>query len=312
MKILLTGGAGFIGSHVAEAFLGQGHAVTIVDDLSSGRPENAPAGAELAVMDIASPQAAELMASGGFDVLCHHAAQISVPFSVEDPQADARVNILGLLNLLEAGRRGGLRRVIFISSGGAVYGEIPDAPADEQRPALPLSPYAVSKLCGETYLAYYAANFGLEALTLRYANVYGPRQTPHGEAGVVAIFMNAIAAGRPPAIYRHPETPRGMERDYVYVADCAQANVLALSAPPGVYNIATGLATTTLDLWLAVRRAAQSDLGHSFGPARAGDLRRSVLDAAKAASILGWRPERDLAAGLAETWAWRRALEAGA
>lgn len=309
MKILVTGGAGFIGSHVVEALLAAGHQVVVVDDLSSGRRENVPAGARLEVMDIGDPAVAQLIADEGVEVIDHHAAQISVPASVQDPARDARVNVLGLLNLLEAGRRHGVRRVVFISSGGAVYGEPEAIPAPESATPRPLSPYAVTKRAGELYLAFYAHQYGMGTTVLRYANVYGPRQIPHGEAGVVAIFMDCLLAGRAPDIFRQDDMPRGMLRDYVYVGDCARANLLALAAPDGVYNIGTGLATDTLSLWEEVQRAGGRRLDHHFGPARPGDLRRSSLDWSLARRALGWRPEHDLAAGLAKTWAWRLALE---
>lgn len=305
MKILVSGGAGFIGSQVAQAYVDAGHQVVVLDDLSSGKAENLPAGARLVRMDIAEPEAAELVADEGFAVINHHAAQISVPASVADPLADARSNVLGLLNLLEAGRRGGTGRFIFISSGGAVYGELPGRPVDESFPARPMSPYAVSKRAGELYLDYYAAHYGLEVVVLRYANVYGPRQIPHAEAGVVAIFMDCLAHGTEPTIYRSEAMPRGMKRDYTYVGDIVAVNLAALSQGQGVYNIGTGRATDTLTLWEAVQAAAGQSRAHGFGPVRPGDIAYSALDCAKAASELGWRPRHDLAAGLARTWAWR-------
>lgn len=306
MKILVTGGAGFIGSHVVEAYLGQGHQVTVLDDLSSGRRENLPPGVELIQADVRDPHLAQDLAGQGFQVVNHHAAQISVPASVEDPRHDTEVNLVGLVNLLEAARRWGAGRFIFISSGGAIYGEPERLPVAEEHPKAPMSPYAVSKLAGELYLGYYAAR-GLATVTLRYSNVYGPRQIPQGEAGVVAIFMQAILEGREPTIYRFDDMPQGMLRDYVYVKDCARANLLALKAAPGAYNIGTGRPTPTLGLWQAIQQAAGSRLGHGLGPARPGDIRQSALDAAKAAAGLGWRPAFGLAQGLAETWQWQKA-----
>ncbi|MCF8034354.1 MAG: NAD-dependent epimerase/dehydratase family protein [Desulfarculaceae bacterium] len=305
MKILVTGGAGFIGSQVAAAFCGGGHAVTVLDNLSSGKEANIPAQAEFVEADIASPQAAELVADGGFQVIDHHAAQVSVPYSVKDPLFDLHSNLTGLLNLLEAGRKASLERFIFISSGGAVYGELEGAPVDESYPARPLSPYAVSKRSGELYLDYYAAQHGLGTVMLRYANVYGPRQVPHAEAGVVAIFMDCLVKGEQPTIYRPDDLPGGMLRDYAFVGDVVRANLLALEQGSGVYNIGTGVATDTLGLWQAVQRAAGKELGHQFGPVRQGDIRYSALDCAHAKQGLGWAPQYDLDAGLAETWAWR-------
>ncbi len=306
MKILVTGGAGFIGSNVAQAFCAAGHQVTVLDDLSTGKQANVPAEAEFVRADIASPQAAELVADGGFQVIDHHAAQISVPASVADPVHDAKINVLGLLNLLEAGCKASLERFILVSSGGAVYGELEGEPVDESHPARPLSPYAVGKRAGELYLGYYAAQHGLGAVVLRYANVYGPRQVPHAEAGVVAIFMDCLLAGNEPFIYRPDDLPGGMLRDYTYVGDVVRANLIALERGAGVYNIGTGVATDTLGLWQAVQEAAGQSMGNSWGPVRAGDIRYSALDCAHAAEELGWSPEHDLASGLAETWAWRK------
>ncbi|MBU2518511.1 MAG: NAD-dependent epimerase/dehydratase family protein [Proteobacteria bacterium] len=305
MKILVTGGAGFIGSQVAQAYVQAGHQVTVLDDLSSGKRENLPPQAEFVEADIASPQAAELAATGGFQVINHHAAQISVPASVADPVHDAQSNVLGLLNLLEAGRRAKLERFIFVSSGGAVYGELEGAPVSESFPARPMSPYAVAKRAGELYLDYYAAQHGLGTVVLRYANVYGPRQIPHAEAGVVAIFMDCLVNGIEPTIYRPEDMPGGMKRDYTFVGDIVRANLAALERGHGIYNIGTGVATDTLELWRAVQRAAGRELANHWGPVRAGDIRYSALDCAKAADELGWRPQGGLAGGLAQTWAWR-------
>jgi UDP-glucose 4-epimerase len=305
MKILVTGGAGFIGSQVATAYCAAGHEVTVLDDLSTGKRANLPPEARFVQADIASPQAAELVAAGGFEVINHHAAHISVPASVADPMHDARSNVLGLLNLLEAGRKSSLKRFIFISSGGAVYGELEGRPVDESHPARPMSPYAVSKRAGELYLEFYAAQHGLGTVVLRYANIYGPRQVPHAEAGVVAIFMDCLMEGAEPTIYRHPDQARGMARDYTFVGDVVRANLLALEQGQGIYNIGTGQATDTLGLWLAIQEAAGQKMGNAWGPARPGDIRYSALNCGRAAAELGWVPQYDLARGLAETWAWR-------
>lgn len=304
MKILVTGGAGFIGSHVVEAYLSQGHEVLALDDLSSGRRENLPPGVRLIEADVRDKSLAADLAGLGIEAVNHHAAQISVPASVADPGRDAEVNLVGLVNMLQAALTWGARRFIFISSGGAVYGEPRALPVAEDHPMNPGSPYAVSKQAGELYLGYYASR-GLSTVTLRYANVYGPRQMPQGEAGVVSVFMQALLDQAPPTIYRYDDMPEGMLRDYVYVKDCAAANLLALAAGQGAYNIGTGKATPTLELWRAVQKAAGRQLGHGFGPARPGDLRQSALSSARAAAQLGWRPAHDLAQGLAQTWAWR-------
>src|SRR3954452_8099812 len=225
--VCVTGGAGFIGSHVAEAFLAQGSRVLIIDNLSGGRRENVPAGAELHVLDIRSKEAAELVRGSGVEILVHHAAQMDVRRSVEDPVFDADVNILGSLNLAEAARRGGVRQILFASTGGAIYGEQDYFPADENHPARPVSPYGISKLSFERYLSYSHVAYGLDATCLRYANVYGERQNPHGEAGVVAIFLNRLLAGQRPTI-----NGDGLQtRDYVHVSDVVKANLAAAGLP---------------------------------------------------------------------------------
>lgn len=305
MRVLVTGGAGFIGSHVVRALLAAGHEALVLDDLSGGRRENLPSGVELIEADVREPGLAKSLAGRGIEAVSHHAAQISVPESVKDPLTDAQVNVVGTLNMLECARAWGARRFIFVSSGGAVYGEPQAIPVAEDHPLRPLAPYAVSKLCGEQYLDYYARCRGLSTVTLRYSNVYGPRQIPHGEAGVVAIFMDALLARREPTIYCPPDLPEGCLRDYVYVKDCARANLLALTAGAGAYNLGTGLATSTLEVWRRIQAAAGQSLGHRLGPFRPGDLLRSALDCRRAAAELGWRPEHDLARGIAETWAWR-------
>jgi UDP-glucose 4-epimerase len=312
MKILVTGGAGFIASHVTQAYVDQGHEVVVLDDLSSGKKENVAPGARLVTGDVRDKDLVDsLFKAEHFEVVNHHAAQISVPASLDDPVFDAQVNLLGLLNLLEAGRAHGARRFIFISSGGAVYGEMENPPVDETTIARPMSPYAVAKLSSEHYLDFYQSQYGLETVTLRYANVYGPRQIPHGEAGVVAIFMDCLLKGKEPVIYRSDDMPHGMLRDYVCVLDCVAANLAALTKGQGQgpFNIGTGIGTTTLELWEKVQKAAGKELGHSFGPVRAGDIKKSALDCARAADVLGFTPAYDLDQGLAETWQWRLGLE---
>src|SRR5262245_5851957 len=254
---LVTGGAGFIGSHLVDAFLGQGHRVLILDDLSSGRRENVPAGAELHVADIRSAEAARLVETSGADLLVHQAAQMDVRRSVADPVFDAQVNVAGSLNLLEAARRGGVRQVVFASTGGAIYGEQERFPADEDHPARPLSPYGVAKLAVERYLYVYHATYGLDAACLRYANVYGERQNPHGEAGVVAIFLNRFLAGQAPLIHGD-----GLQtRDYVHVSDVAAANLAVLGRPGfATYNVGTGVESTVVEVADTLRRAVGSDL----------------------------------------------------
>jgi len=305
MRILLTGGAGFIGSHVAAAFLAAGHQVTVVDDLSTGDRARVPPGASFHLADVASPGLEEVFAREKPDVVDHHAAQISVTASARDPMADARVNALGTLNVLECSRRHGVRKVIYISSGGAIYGDAPPDRIPETWPPAPLSPYAIHKLLGEHYLRFFAAERGLAWTALRYANVFGPRQNPHGEAGVVALFIGRLLKGEVPAVYAFPEEPEGMGRDYVYVEDVARANVQALSCAAGeAVNIGTGREVRTRELLAMVCRAMGRELKYTRGGPRPGDLRHSCLDIEKAARLLGWKPSFDLEEGIAKTVAY--------
>ncbi len=302
MKVLVTGGAGFIGSHVADSFLRSGHQVVIVDNLSSGRRENLPAGARFYLLDIGSAEMEKLLAHERPEVICHQAAQISVTVSARDPLLDARVNALGMLSLLEAAVRAGVRKIVFASSGGAIYGETDRMPTPEDHPPAPLSPYGIHKLLGEHYLRYYRHQHGLESTVLRYSNVYGPRQNPEGEAGVVAIFARRLLEGRVPIVFAYPDEPDGMTRDYVYVGDVAEANRLALEGGSGeVLNIGTGRATTTGELYRRLEAVLGVELEPGQAAARPGDLRHSCLDAAKAREILHWQPRTDLARGLTET-----------
>lgn len=311
MKILVTGGAGFIGSHVARQFLDAGHEVVVLDNLSSGRRENVPEGARLRVGDIRDPGLGAWLKEERFQVIDHHAAQISVPASLEDPRLDAEVNLVGLVNLLDGGVRAGVERFIYIGSGGAMYGDLEHPPADEDQPARPCSPYATSKLAGELYLGLYARLRGLAWVSLRYANVYGPRQIPQGEAGVVAIFMHALREDREVVVYRPEGLPGGCLRDYVYVGDCARANLAALTRGEGAYNIGTGRASSTLEVWRAIQAAAGRQGRHRFGPHRAGDALRSALRCDRAAAGLDWRPLTSLEQGLAQTWAWHAGQPSG-
>src|SRR3954467_4445089 len=282
--VCVTGGAGFIGSHVAEAFLAQGRRVLIIDNLSGGRRENVPAGAELHVLDIRSKEAADLVRESGIEILVHHAAQMDVRRSVEDPVFDADVNIKGSLNLAEAARHGGVRQVLFASTGGAIYGEQDYFPADENHPARPVSPYGISKRSFDLYLFYYFVAYGLDATCLRYANVYGERQNPHGEAGVVAIFLNRLLAGETPTI----NGPGLQTRDYVHVSDVVRANLAALGRPGfHIYNVGTGIETDVNELYQETPRAVGSDAQAEHGPAKPGEQQRSVIDAALGRRELG-------------------------
>lgn len=301
--VCVTGGAGFIGSHVAEAFLARGDRVLVLDDLSNGKRRNVPGEAELHVHDIRSPEAAQLVESAGVDLLVHLAAQMDVRRSVQDPVFDAEVNVLGSLNLLEAARRGSVARVIFASTGGAIYGEQDHFPADESHPQRPVSPYGVSKLAIERYLFYYHTEHGLDAVCLRYANVYGQRQNPHGEAGVVAIFLKRMLAGQAPTI-----NGDGLQtRDYVHVSDVARANV-AVSDCRGfhVFNVGTGRETTVVELCEHLRQAVGAEIQPNFGPGMAGEQRRSSIDAARLRQEVGGEIQTDLETGVRLTADWFR------
>lgn len=307
-KVLVTGGAGFIGSHVADAFLAAGDEVTILDDLSSGRRDNVPKGARFVTGDIRSPEAQTLVAQGGFEVLCHHAAQIDVRKSVDHPAADGSINVVGLLNLLEGARAGGVRRVVFASSGGTVYGEGSALPVVEEAPKLPASPYGTAKLTSEYYLATFGLLYGLETVALRYSNVYGPRQDPHGEAGVVAIFSERLLKDEPLTVFGDGT----QTRDMVYVGDVAAANVLAsrhavaplTSIDARAFNVGTSVETTVNQLATTLSQAAGKRVEIRHAPARAGEILRSALDVSKAARELGWRPRVSLAEGLLSTFRW--------
>ena len=308
-RALVTGGAGFIGSHVADLYLARGYDVTIVDNLASGSRSNIPESAEFRELDITSADAAALVRNGGFDVISHLAAQIDVRRSVAEPVYDATVNILGTINLLEAVRGAAEPvRFIFSSTGGAIYGDFVMPPNREPMPKDPESPYGIAKLSAELYLAAYGRLYGIETVALRYANVYGPRQDPHGEAGVVAIFCGRILDGRPLTVFGAGT----QTRDYVYVGDVARANLAAAERPlpprgpldARGFNVGTGIETSVVELATALQRAAESDVPVEHAPARAGELQRSAVDIAKAAEYLGWRPEVKLEDGLRETFEW--------
>lgn len=308
-RALVSGGAGFIGSHVADRLLAEGWTVEVLDDLSSGRRENVAAGVTLHHLDIGSPEAAAVVREGKFDLLCHLAAQIDVRKSVLDPAYDARVNIVGSLNLLEAVRAGGHgTRVVFSSTGGAIYGDFVPIPSVEEYPKDPESPYGIAKLSVELYMAYFARVHGVDTVALRYSNVYGPRQDPHGEAGVVAIFCNRILKGEALTVFGDGQ----QTRDYVYAGDVARANVAAATATLApakqvdvrAYNIGTGRETSVLDLAETLQRAAGTTVGVNHSPARAGELPRSAVNNSKAQRELGWTPTVSLEDGLRETFAF--------
>ena len=303
MKVLVTGGAGFIGSHVTDVFLDAGHEVWAVDDLSSGRRENLRSEVRLVVADIRSPEAARLVESERFEVMCHLAAQMDVRRSVADPRFDADVNVGGFLNLLEAARKSGLGKVVFSSTGGAIYGDQDVYPAPETHPTRPVSPYGVSKASGELYLGYYRAQYGLKSVALRYANVYGPRQNPHGEAGVVAIFSERLLRGETCIVNGTGE----QTRDFVYGPDVARANLLAATREvEGPINVGTGIETDVNRLYALLARAAGIDRPAKHAPAKPGEQMRSSVDPTRAAVVLGWRPTVALEDGLRRTIDWFR------
>ncbi len=303
-KVLVTGGAGFIGSHVAEAYLSRGDRVWVLDNLSSGKVANVPDGAELVEMDVGDPGVAKLFDDVGFDLVNHHAAQIDVRISVTDPVRDATTNTLGLLNLTENAIRTGTKRVVFVSSGGVVYGEPELIPTPERAPKDPRSPYGVSKLTGEYYLNYYRKERGLEYVALRYSNVYGPRQDPHGEAGVVAIFSQRLLDREALTIFGDGE----QTRDYVYVKDVVGANMRASNvALEGdelddvAFNVGTGVGTSVNRLADLLEEVAAVHPGRQYRAARVGELRHSTLDASQMRRT-GWAPQFAIRDGLRETY----------
>ena len=301
MKILVTGGAGFIGSHVVDLFVNQGYEVVVVDNLSTGRVTNLNPAAKFYQTDIRSPEVAEIVARERPDFISHHAAQIDVRRSVADPLFDAEVNVLGSIRLVEAARQYGVQRFVYISTGGAVYGEPEYLPCDEAHPINPICPYGISKHTVEHYLFLAHYNYGLNYTVLRYPNVYGPRQDPHGEAGVVAIFCGRMLRQEPVTIYGD-----GLqERDFLYVGDCARANLLAVQqAQDGIYNLGTGRGANINELFDILREITHYPLRPGYGPAKVGETYKIYLQAAKAARNLGWQPTLSLSEGLSQTVAY--------
>jgi UDP-glucose 4-epimerase len=302
MKILITGGAGFIASHIADAYLRCGHEVWIIDDLSKGKRENLPKGAMFEKMDIRDERIVEWISRKQIELINHHAAHMDLRESVADPVSDADINVLGTLRLLDAARRAGAMRFIFASTGGAIYGEQKEFPARESHAAEPASPYGVSKLVGERYLKYFQQSTpGFQPQILRYANVYGPRQNPHGEAGVVAIFAEKMLAGESPLIHGDGR----QTRDYIYIDDVVQANVLALeSREPCLFNVGTGRETDVVTIFnhLKTFTGYTGDARHD--EAKKGEQRRSVIDSMSIGKAWNWKPTVSLKDGLARTAQW--------
>jgi UDP-glucose 4-epimerase len=299
MKVLVTGGAGFIGSHVVDQYLKHGYEVVVVDDLSTGRAANLNPAAGFYRLDIRSPQLAEVFEKERPDYVNHHAAQVDVRRSVARPLFDADINVLGSINLIECAKRYAVRRFVYSSSGGAVYGEPEYLPCDEGHPINPICQYGISKHTVEHYLYLYQVNFGLNYSVLRYSNVYGPRQDPHGEGGVVAIFAGQMLADKPVTIYGDGE----QQRDFVYAGDCARANLLALArdAGSGTYNLGAGRGTTVNEIFQTLKTITGYGRPPTHGPAKVGETRHIYLNARKAERELGWLPEVSLEDGLART-----------
>jgi UDP-glucose 4-epimerase len=306
MKVLVTGGAGFIGSHVADALVARGYRVHVLDDLSGGRRENVPSAATLHELDIRDDAAADLIREEAFDALFHFAAQMDVRRSVADPRFDAGVNVIGFLNLMEAARQVPVSKVTFASTGGAIYGE-PDpsvnggGPQPEEHPQRPVSPYGITKLVTEKYLHFYEMAYGIPYAAMRFGNVYGPRQNPHGEAGVVAIFAERLLDGRQPVIFGAGE----QTRDYVYVADVVRAVLAGFDHPgSGIFNVGTGIETSVNELFRAMNKITGNHAAEEHAEGKPGEQQRSVLDISHTRQALGWTPEVDLEDGLRETVEW--------
>jgi UDP-glucose 4-epimerase len=298
MRILVTGGAGFIGSHLVDCFLASGHEVAVIDNLSSGFKANVPKGVSLHELDVRDPAVEKVLIGFRPDVLCHHAAQLDVRKSVSDPMFDADVNIVGTLRLLEFCRHHGTSRVLFASTGGAIYGEQDVFPAPETHPERPISPYGVAKLSVERYLDFYRVQYGIKSTCMRYANVYGPRQNAKGEAGVVAIFADFLLRNTTPTIFGTGE----QTRDFVYVKDVARANLAALKHDlVGPYNVGTGVETNVNQLYAKMAQAFGSSLKPKYDTARPGEQMRSCLDASKLARETDWKIEVSIEQGLKET-----------
>ncbi|MCA9792992.1 MAG: NAD-dependent epimerase/dehydratase family protein [Candidatus Eremiobacteraeota bacterium] len=307
MNVCVTGGAGFIGSNLVDLLVAQGHQVVVVDDLRTGRRGNLPPGVPFYECSVGAPRVREVLEEHRIEVVCHHAAQIDVRKSIEDPVYDAGVNIVDGLRLLDACRSAKVRKLVYASTGGAIYGDpgVEALPANESTPVRPLSGYGISKHTLEHYLELYRSLYGLGYTVLRYANIYGPRQDPLGEAGVIAIFTDCLLSGKTPRIFGDGK----QTRDYVYVGDVCRANLLALTAGDGeMVNIGTAVETSVIDLLDELNRATGQSVEAKFEPARAGEVYRIALDPARAEQVLGWRPEVNLAEGLRKTIEFQRRL----
>ncbi len=304
MKIAVTGGAGFIGSHIVDAYIEEGHEVVVIDNFSTGRRENVHPLAKIVEMDVADPAIADVFAEEKFDVLNHHAAQTNVRHSLEHPESDIQTNIIGSLNLFEAARKTGVKKIIFASSGGAIYGQQHFFPADERHSKRPLSQYGVSKLWGEKFLVYYRLVREIPHVSLRYTNVYGPRQNPKGEAGVIAIFISKMLRGESPVIYGDGT----QSRDFLYVADAVQANLIGLRDDAyGIFNCSTAFELSINTLFQLLKHLMQFEGEPIYADPIPGEVERSVCSYRKLRRSLGWTPKVDIEEGLRRTIEWFRA-----
>jgi UDP-glucose 4-epimerase len=298
LKILVTGGAGFIGSNIVDGYIDAGHEVAIIDNLSSGKESNINPKATFYKMDIRSPEIELVFAKEKPDIVNHHAAQIDVRKSVEDPEYDANINIIGMINLLQKCVKHEVKKVIFASSGGAIYGEPDVLPADESSALKPLAPYGASKVAGEVYLNCYQALYGLKYSAMRYGNIYGPRQDPHGEAGVIAIFCQSMLNDKEVKIFGSGD----QLRDYVFVGDVVKANILALDKGDNLeINVGTGRGTSVNELFTRLKQIIGYAKDANYQPPRVGELDKTYLDFGKATEKLGWKPEVDIQRGLEQT-----------
>jgi len=298
-KILVTGGAGFIGSHIVDRLINEGYEVVIVDDLSAGKTENINKNAKFYKLDIQAPELEAIFKKVRPDYVNHHAAQIDVRRSVSDPVFDAKINVLGTINILQNCVKYKVKKIIFASSGGAIYGEQEIFPAPETHPLKPISPYGITKLIGEHYLYYYKTVYGLDYAALRYANVYGPRQDPFGEAGVVAIFIQKMLRGEQPLINGDGK----QTRDFVYVGDVVQANISAMTdnISDSIFNIGTGIETSVNQIFNNLKKIVNVSIEEMHGPPKQGEQRRSVIDITKSKKILHWEPKVSIIDGLKKT-----------
>jgi len=306
MKVLITGGAGFIGSHIVDGLINEGYEVVVVDDLSTGKESNINGKAKFYKLDIQDTGLESIFREERPAFVCHQAAQKDVRLSVSNPIYDAKINILGTINILQNCIKYNVRKIVFASTGGAIYGEQNVFPASENHPTRPISPYGITKLVAEHYMYYYKTVQGLDYVSLRYANVYGPRQDPHGEAGVVAIFIQKMLRGEQAIINGDGE----QTRDFVYVGDVARANILAIknATSESIFNIGTGTEITINGIFNKIRDIVNPNIKEKHGPAKEGEQLRSVIDFSRAMKMLNWEPEVLLNNGLIKTFEYFKSL----